>query len=131
MKINKFWQICVYYILIHLALLCVYLDSRVFGLYPLDVLSYKNEKIHITNVEGYPGFIDGDYHVYTDKGEYINRDSSLLGKFNSHDLQNYMFLLQCKSGRIKNLRPWQTFLSAKYYRNSMRLTFYQFLHFLL
>ena len=54
MKINKFWQICVYYILIHLALLCVYLDSRVFGLYPLDVLSYKNEKIHITNVEGTP-----------------------------------------------------------------------------
>ena len=100
MKINKFWQVCVYYILTHISLFCLYADSRVFGLYPLDIFSYKNEKIHITNVEGYPGFFDGDYHVYTDKGEFINRDSTLLGKFNSHDLQNYMFLTHDKRNSV-------------------------------
>jgi hypothetical protein len=70
------------------------------GIYPLDLLHKETVKIHITNVEGAPGLLNGEYYVYTDKGEFINRDSTLLGKFNSHDLQNYMFLTHDKRNSV-------------------------------
>lgn len=78
----------------------IYLASRMLGIYPLDLLHKDTLKIHITNVEGAPGLLNGEYHVYSDKGEFVNRDSTLMGKFNSHDIQNYLFLVHERSESV-------------------------------
>jgi len=83
-----------------LYLLAAYAVSRIFGIYPLDLLHTQQLRVEVTNVEGYPGFIDGDYHIYSTAGEFINRDSSLIGKFNSHDIQNYLFLTHSKREKV-------------------------------
>lgn len=100
LTINAFWRAIAYVIMGHFLFAVIYMQSRIFGIYPLDLLKKETIEIRVTNVEGYPGFLDGDYHVYTDKGEFINRDSSLLGKFNSHDIQNYLFLTHDKRQEV-------------------------------
>lgn len=96
MKINKFWSMLVYYMLAHMMLFCLYIDYRTLGIYPFDLLHTEYQRITVTNVEGAPGLFDGEYLVYSDQGEFVNRDSSLVGKFNSHDIQNYLFLTHSK-----------------------------------
>jgi hypothetical protein len=68
-----------------------------FALYPLDIVGIKHSKVSITNVE--PA-VNGNYFIYTDKGPYVNRDSLLLGKFNSHDIQAYIFSMHNKGNLL-------------------------------
>jgi hypothetical protein len=81
-------------------LLAIYIISRFVGIYPIDLMNKKSVRLHITHLEGIPGWLDNEYYIYSDKGEFINRDSSLLGKFNSHDIQNYMYLTFNKKERL-------------------------------
>ena len=75
-----------------LGIFAAYASFRFVGLYPLDTLNTDSVRIHITHLEGIPGWLDDEYYIYSDKSVYTNRDSTLLGKFNSHDIQNYLYL---------------------------------------
>jgi hypothetical protein len=85
---------------IFIDLTIVYLIIRIFAIHPLDLFSISNDLVHVTNVEGNSTTLDGDYYIYTDKGAFINRDSILVGKFNSHDVQTYLFNMHDKEHEL-------------------------------
>jgi|31_taG_2_1085359.scaffolds.fasta_scaffold24949_2 hypothetical protein len=58
------------------------------AIYPLELFNKKTTQASILNVE--PA-VDGNYFIYTTDGPMTNRNSLLLGKFNAHDIQTYIF----------------------------------------
>ena len=76
----------------------IYTIAHNLAIYPLELFKFETKQATIINVEPE---IDGNYFVYTDTGPMTNRDSLLLGKFNSHDIQTYIFK-QHNDGKILN-----------------------------